>query len=1289
MNAAFAGSPVIWPGLVLSPQILHQDGTNLLPSFTFISEPSTGMYRPGTGSIGFSILGTDALEVYQINANQMNFGFGVAAPVSVGNALNVNYNYNGRTHFNYYNGSSGSNSEGDLEIATGGGSATFSMRNLAYASTAYIGGGAVLDADSSMSFLNIAAENSGAYIAFNTGGAVSATTERMRLTNNALTLNKGAGSLVMSGGTSGALTLNAPATSTYSLNFPVGQGANLTTLQNDGSGNLTWVTPTTGTVTGVSVASANGFTGTSSGGATPALTLATSVTGVLKGNGTAISAATAGTDYSAGTSALGTGILKSTTSTGALTIAVSGDFPTLNQNTTGTAANVTATSNSTLTTLSALSLPYSQLSGTVPTWNQNTTGSAASFTGTLVGDVTGTQGATVVGKINGVSLASLGTGILKNTTTTGVPSIAVAADFPTLNQNTTGTASNVTGTTNSTLTTLSSLSLPGSQVTGNISGNAANITGSLALSSIANIGAYTVLGNNTGSSAAPAAINSIVMGTPAISDTGVAFQITGNVAGYYQHILQNTNSGTGSSADFVVNNDVGTASTHYGDFGINSSTFTGTGSMNLANAVYLYSVTGDLTLGTQSANAVHIVANTGATDAITVSSTNGVALPALTTAGVLLNDTSGNITSSAGALAVGKGGTGVASVTTAPTATAFAGWDANKNLSANAHIPAFTTTATAVGTTALLVGSTQVQVFTGSTTQTVTLPVASTLVAGQQYMIVNQSTGVVTVQSSGLNTLQAMAANTQLLVTCILNSGTSTASWVWNYGTIASTALPLAAGGTGATSLATGAISSNGTVLSSGTLSVANGGTAKTAVTTAATASSWAGWDANSNLSAKQHIQGFTTTATAAGTTALLVGSTQQQYFTGSTTQTVTLPVATTLVAGQSFQIVNLSTGLVTVQSSGLNTLQAMAANTVLNATVSNTAGGTGTASWTWTYGPAASGLPLTNPMTTGGDIIYGGSSGSPTRLANGSAGQALVSAGTTLAPVWTTLSAPTVQRFTTTGTTTGYLFFVSSANATVGATYTNNGVTFTVLNTIAAGTQLFTTSAGAPLASGTLTKASGTGDATITFSGDVALATYTPTAGTKFIKVALIGGGGGSGGNAAGGATCAAAGGGGGGCTGLKWITSVAASYPYAIGLGGTAGTTTPSAGGAGGASYFGSNLMISTGGSGGGAGATQSLGADGIGGGGGTCTGSDQPVPGGPGGTGLVLTTTNGIGGQGGISMYSTGAQNFVNGSGPGAAGAGIGGGATGGMSQAANGAQAGSVGAAGGLIIEEFTQ
>ena len=43
----------------------------------------------------------------------------------------------------------------------------------------------------------------------------------------------------------------------------------------------------------------------------------------------------------------------------------------------------------------------------------------------------------------------------------------------------------------------------------------------------------------------------------------------------------------------------------------------------------------------------------------------------------------------------------------------------------------------------------------------------------------------------------------------------------------------------------------------------------------------------------------------------------------------------------------------------------------------------------------------MTNPMTTGGDVIYGGASGAPTRLANGSAGQVLTSQGGTNAPVW------------------------------------------------------------------------------------------------------------------------------------------------------------------------------------------------------------------------------------------------------------------------------------------------
>jgi hypothetical protein len=64
------------------------------------------------------------------------------------------------------------------------------------------------------------------------------------------------------------------------------------------------------------------------------------------------------------------------------------------------------------------------------------------------------------------------------------------------------------------------------------------------------------------------------------------------------------------------------------------------------------------------------------------------------------------------------------------------------------------------------------------------------------------------------------------------------------------------------------------------------------------------------------------------------------------------------------------------------------------------TSDATGLASW-----QAASGL--TNPMTTIGDIIYGGAGGTPTRLAAGTAGQVLTSNGAA-APTWTSIGSAT-----------------------------------------------------------------------------------------------------------------------------------------------------------------------------------------------------------------------------------------------------------------------------------------
>ena len=91
-------------------------------------------------------------------------------------------------------------------------------------------------------------------------------------------------------------------------------------------------------------------------------------------------------------------------------------------------------------------------------------------------------------------------------------------------------------------------------------------------------------------------------------------------------------------------------------------------------------------------------------------------------------------------------------------------------------------------------------------------------------------------------------------------------------------------------------------------------------------------------------------TPTAAATTTLTNASNGIQIFTGSTTQTVTLPVVTTLANGFMFRVVNVSSGVVTVQTSGANSIKAMAANSYIDLWVKDTTAGTGTASWNWYY---------------------------------------------------------------------------------------------------------------------------------------------------------------------------------------------------------------------------------------------------------------------------------------------------------------------------------------------------
>lgn len=190
--------------------------------------------------------------------------------------------------------------------------------------------------------------------------------------------------------------------------------------------------------------------------------------------------------------------------------------------------------------------------------------------------------------------------------------------------------------------------------------------------------------------------------------------------------------------------------------------------------------------------------------------------------------------------------------------------------------------------------------------------------------------------------------------------------------------------------------------------------------------------------------------------------------------------------------------------------------------------------------------------------------------------------------------------------------------------------------------------------------------------------AIYTPTAGTKAIKVTLTGGGGGGGGCQAAttAATFSGAGGGAGG-TVIAWITSPASSYSVTIGAGG-AGGVGANAGSNGGNSVFGA---LTAGGGGGGQKVSATSTPGGVSG---TASGGLVNIRGGDGNDGQIGAYL--VTGSGGSSLWGGGGR-------PGAGGGNVGkafGSGGGGAYDTAltNTSYTGGAGAAGILVVEEYS-
>ena len=163
--------------------------------------------------------------------------------------------------------------------------------------------------------------------------------------------------------------------------------------------------------------------------------------------------------------------------------------------------------------------------------------------------------------------------------------------WPTFNQNTTGTASNVTGTV-----------LVANGGTGLTSLTAGYIPYGNGTSAYSSSSGFTFVSNVL---TTPVLITTSTTSTTpnlTFNASNSGFSSGASVSGsYLQAVLQNKSGTAGASTNYVLSNDLGTDSTYYGEFGMNSSVYSGAGVpsdfFSINNGIYFSGHYGDITVG--------------------------------------------------------------------------------------------------------------------------------------------------------------------------------------------------------------------------------------------------------------------------------------------------------------------------------------------------------------------------------------------------------------------------------------------------------------------------------------------------------------------------------------------------------------------------------------------------------------------------------------------------------------------------------------------------------------------
>ena len=140
---------------------------------------------------------------------------------------------------------------------------------------------------------------------------------------------------------------------------------------------------------------------------------------------------------------------------------------------------------------------------------------------------------------------------------------------------------------------------------------------------------YIPYGNGTGAFSSNSALNynatnsafnaptigatSSTSTTPALTfnASNSSFASGTSVSGsYLQAVLQNTSGTAGASTNYVLSNDLGTDSSYYGEFGMNSSVYTGAGVpvdfYSINNGIYFSGHDGDITVGSGNGKKLYL-----------------------------------------------------------------------------------------------------------------------------------------------------------------------------------------------------------------------------------------------------------------------------------------------------------------------------------------------------------------------------------------------------------------------------------------------------------------------------------------------------------------------------------------------------------------------------------------------------------------------------------------------------------------------------------------------------------